>query len=292
MTWFDPTQRWCLIDTESTGKDPTEARLVTACVAIVGGRSEPEIRSWVADAGVEVPDEAAAVHGYDTARVRAEGKPVDAVVPEIVDYLAAAGAANQPFVIFNAPYDTTLIDREMRRANCGDWATAFGGGVVFDPLCIDRKVDRYRPGKRTLEAACATYRVNLDGAHNAEFDARAAGRVLYRIGQRCQMTPGQIRAEYAERRYPNEFVKAFAALGAMSARDLHDAQRIWYRDQAEGLAAYWRREAAEKLAEADKAVEEYGPADEGAATVRAEAEELLARADGVSTEWPLRAVAS
>jgi DNA polymerase-3 subunit epsilon len=288
MTWFDPAQRWLCWDLETTAPDPAEARLVTACVAFVGGGKPTEVMSWVVDAGVDVPAEAAEVHGYTTERVRAEGKPIADVLPEIVGYLAGAVAAGVPLVAFNACYDNTVLACETVRLGLDPFGDVLADAVVLDPFVIDKRIDRYRPGKRTLETACQVYRVKLDGAHDSEFDALAAGRVLYRIGQRCQMTPGQIRAEYAERRYPNNFVKAFAELGAMSLRELHDAQREWYQEQSEGLAAHWRKVVMEKRHEADGAADR----DEFdlATTLRAEADELLERADGVNTSWPLQVV--
>ncbi len=291
MTWFDPAQRWCALDSETTHPDPLEARLVTACVAFVGGGEPTEVMSWVVDAGVEVPDGAAEIHGYTTARVRAEGKPIADVLPEIVGYLAGAVTAGMPLVAFNSVYDNSVLNAETVRLGLDPFADVLADATVLDPFVIDKHVDRYRPGKRTLTAACEFYKVTLGEAHDSTFDALAAARVLYRIGQRCQMTPGQIRAEYAERRYPNAFVKTFAELGAMSARELHDAQRGWYRDQAEGLAAHWRRVGNEKQHEAGLALEYRDDPDE-AEMWRAEAEELFTRADSVSTSWPLQAVVS
>ena len=43
----------------------------------------------------------------------------------------------------------------------------------MDPLVIDRQMDRYRSGKRRLEALCRTYGVALAGAHDAGSDADA-----------------------------------------------------------------------------------------------------------------------
>ncbi len=293
MTWFDG-RRWLVWDTETTAPDPTEARLVTACVAFVGGGEPTEVMSWVVDAGVEVPAEAAAIHGYDTARVRAEGKPIADVLPEIVGYLAAATAAGQPLVAFNAVYDCTVLNCETARLGLAPFADVLANAVVLDPLTIDRRVDRYRPGKRTLEAACQYYKVALGNAHDSTADALAAGRVLYRIGQRCRMTANQIRAEYAERRYPNVFVKVFTDLAAMSLRELHDAQIGWYAEQASGLAAYWLSQAEQMRVDADRDVppgDEALTPDERREVLRAEAAELADRAAGVTTDWPLRPLA-
>lgn len=291
MTWFDGG-RWCVWDLETSSPLPLEARLVTACVAFVGGGEPTEVMSWVVDAGVDVPAEAAEIHGYTTERVRAEGKPIADVLPEIVGYLAGAVAAGMPLVAYNAAYDNSVLNAETLRLGLAPFGDVLASAVIYDPLTIDKHVDRYRPGKRTLTAACEHYGVKLDGAHDSTFDALAAARVLYKLGQRSQMPAADLRRLYADRRYPDKLVRGFQALGQLSPRDLYAEQVVWYRESAEGLAAHWRRQAGEKLAEADRAVDEYGPNDEGAATVRGEAEELLARADSVSVSWPIQAVPS
>ncbi len=288
MTWFDPTQRWCTWDVESTAPNPLEARLVTVCVAFAGGGEPTEVMSWVVDAGVEVPDGAAEIHGYTTERVRAEGKPIADVLPEIVGYLAGAVAAGMPLVAFNSVYDNSVLNAETVRLGLDAFADVLANAVVFDPFVVDKHVDRFRKGKRTLTAACETYDVRLDGAHDSTFDALAAARVMYRLGQRSQMPAAEVRKLYADRRYPNEHVKAFAALGALSARELHEAQRGWYRDQAEGLGAYWMRAAEEQRVEADREVE----GSEAHELALAEVADLEARIDSLRTDWPLQAVTS
>lgn len=293
VTWFDPAQRWCTWDTETHSPIPTEARLVTACVAFVGGGEPTEVMSWVADAGVEIPDGAAEIHGYTTERVRAEGKPIADVLPEIVGYLAGAVTAGLPLVAYNGVYDNTVLNCETVRLGLDPFADVLAKAVVFDPFTIDKHIDRYRPGKRTLTAACETYDVRLDGAHDSTFDALAAARVLYRIGQRSQMPADKVLDLYADRRYPRNFVKSFAALGAMSATELHEAQQGWYREQAEGLATYWLREAAGKQTDAGLDFppgDETLTVDERREVLLRDAEELRQRAESVNTSWPIQAV--
>lgn len=290
MTWFDGS-RWCAFDTETTGKDPHEARLVTACVAFVGGGEPPEVMSWVADAGVDVPDEAAQVHGYTTDRVQAEGKPLVDVLPDVVGHLTAATAAGIPLVAFNAAYDNTVLDRETRRLGLVPFADTLTHAVVLDPLVIDKRVDRYRKGSRKLADCCTHYQVVLDGAHDAAYDALAAARVLYRIGQRATMPTRKVRALYADRRYPDSVARMFADLGGMTAAELHTAQVGWYAEQAVGLATYWRGQANERVHQAGL---DCPPGDSGLGVderrevLRQEAAELREQADGVSTHWPVR----
>ena len=84
-----------------------------------------------------------------------------------------------PVVAYNAAFDLTPARPPSCAGTgcrpCGA-AGRRGPGPVIDPYTIDRAVDRYRKGKRTLEAVCAEYGVLLDGAHDAAADALAAAR--------------------------------------------------------------------------------------------------------------------
>jgi DNA polymerase-3 subunit epsilon len=205
----------CVFDLETTAADPEEARIVTACVALIGGGMDTTVHEWLVDPGVDIPAEATAVHGITTDRAREDGmSPVDAV-REIAEELCRAWSAGVPVVAFNAAYDLTVLDRECRRhdVSCG-FPVA---GPVIDPYVIDREVDKYRRGKRTLTAMCEHYRVTLGDAHNAAADAVAAGRVAWAIAQR----------------YPQ--------VAGMSLAELHEAQVGWHRERQTDFAAYLRR---------------------------------------------------
>lgn len=179
------TQPWhqaplCAWDTETTSAQPEEARIVTSTfVRIVG--SQVETKTWLFDPGVEIPAEAAAIHGVTTERARAEGTdPAEGIV-EIADELCEAWGRGEPVVVMNAPFDFTILDREMRRFHGHGIEIP---GVVIDPMVIDRALDPYRRGKRTLTDLCAHYGVRIDGAHDATADALAAARVAYRLAQK------------------------------------------------------------------------------------------------------------
>ena len=94
--------------------------------------------------------------------------------------LADAAGRGLPIVAYNAAYDLTLLEREAARYGI---APLPGPGPVIDPLVIDKAVDRYRRGKRTLTAAAEHYGVALPNAHDAGADAVAAGRVAQAIAR-------------------------------------------------------------------------------------------------------------
>jgi DNA polymerase III subunit epsilon len=203
-----------VFDLETTGVDVETARIVTAHVGLIDmtGRSIVE-GAWLADPGVEIPEGAAAVHGITTERARADGRPSGEVVAEIIAAIEAVFARGIPLVIYNAPYDLTVLDREAKRHGL---ASPVIGNVV-DPLVIDKALDTYRKGKRTLEAASELYGVTLSDAHDAAADAIAAGRVAQAIAAR----------------YPEEL--------GVSAEELHRKQVGWCAEQASSFQEYMRK---------------------------------------------------
>jgi len=211
-SWFDTL---AVFDLETTGVDVETSRVVSASVGVIAADgSVLEQLDWLADPGVEIPAGASAVHGITTERARAEGRPAPHVVPEIVAALQSVLDRGLALTVYNAPYDLTLLNRECRRYGL---AALIEPKPVIDPLVIDKAVDRFRKGKRTLEAAAQVYAVGLTDAHNAGADAVAAGRVAQAIA----------------RRYPTEL--------ALTAAELHAKQIAWSTEQDASFADYMRR---------------------------------------------------
>jgi DNA polymerase-3 subunit epsilon len=207
-----------VFDLETTGIDVETARIVTAHVGLIDATGASIAHGeWLADPGVEIPEQASAVHGISTERARAEGRPASEVVAEIVAAVRAVFARGVPLVVYNAPYDLTLLDREARRHGVEPLGDVGEIGCVIDPLVIDKAVDRFRKGKRTLEAAASVYGVVLDDAHDAGADAVAAGRVAQAMAQR----------------YPDQL--------DVPTTSLHDLQVGWCSTQAASFQEYMRR---------------------------------------------------
>ena len=168
-----------VFDTETTGLDTRHARIVTCFLGIIGPNGEvQESQSWLADPGVDIPEQAAAVHGVTTEMAREQGRSAPDVVREIGDTVGGYLASGLPVVAYNAVYDFSILHHEMVRY---DIAPLSDPRPIIDPLVIDRAVDTYRKGKRTLGMAAAHYLVALDDSHRADADAIAAGRVAQAI---------------------------------------------------------------------------------------------------------------
>lgn len=200
-------------DLETTGRDPRTARIVTASVVIVNGRDELlQHHEWLVNPGVEIPAEASAVHGVSTQRAVAEGRDAAEAVAEISALLSDL-FSTMPVMAFNAPYDFTVLEEEARRYG----VPSIDPQPVIDPLVLDRAVDRYRRGKRTLTDMSAHYGVSLVDAHTSAADALAT------IGV----------ADAIARRYPEQV--------RMDPLQLHGAQQGWQRSWAENFQDYLRR---------------------------------------------------
>jgi DNA polymerase-3 subunit epsilon len=94
-------------------------------------------------------------------------------------------------VIYNAPYDLTVLDRELRRHGWPPFDTL---PMIVDPLVIDRALDRYRRGSRKLVDVCRHHGVTLSelDAHTAEGDAVAAARLAWKLAHRYPDSCGDL----------------------------------------------------------------------------------------------------
>lgn len=209
-------------DVESTGPDPESALIVSACAVHVDGSGAmpPEAEAWLIDPGCEIPAEATAVHGITTEHAREHGKPAGPAVKDISGAVMRAVWAGIAVVAYNAVYDFTVLDRETRRHGLEPFGEAFTGahGAVIDPYVLDKHLDPYRKGSRSLSAACQHYGVRIDGAHDASHDAIAAARVAWKIAVR----------------YPR--------IAEMPLAELHDLQVKARAGQAASFQDYLRRQ--------------------------------------------------
>lgn len=233
MTWLNG--KFLAYDLETDSKFPEQAHIVTATTILIDPTTgSKNVTNWLSDVdGHEIPEETVAIHGVTTERARAHGQPAAEVAGQVSDAIEQAWDLGIPVIGHNVGYDFTVLDCELRR-----YFPSQGGlklrKAVLDTYVIDKHFS-YRKGKRNLVAAAAHYRVPLseEDAHDATADALASARILWMMA----------------RRYP--------ALAKMSLDELYDAQVDWYREQALGLAEYFRKQG---------------------------------KTEHVSTEWPIRSV--
>lgn len=176
MHWTDTL---AVFDTETTGINTRSDRLVTAYVGVVGAAGEViESHEWLANPGVEIPERAAAVHGITTERAVTEGADAKTVVSEVVATLRDMLSRGLPLVAYNASFDFSLLHHEAIRHGVEPMSEP---KPVVDPLVVDRALDQYRKGKRTLESVSAHYGVINPAAHDARGDAVTTGLVVQKM---------------------------------------------------------------------------------------------------------------
>ena len=214
MSWH--TQPMVAVDLETSSPDPETARIVTAAVVHIdprNGRDGITTRTWLVDPGIDIPAEATDVHGISTQHAHEHGTDPAVAVYEIEQALQSAWVENTPIVLYNAPFDLTVLDRELRRHH--DLGLD-GIGPVVDPLVVDKTLDRYRKGSRKLTAVCEHHGIVLDDAHTANADALAAARLAWALAVR----------------YPDD------------VGDLHELQQLqvtWFAENASSFELFLKR---------------------------------------------------
>lgn len=209
-------------DTETTGTDVTRDRIVTAALvhSVGPGRDAETVATWLIDPGVEIPPGASAVHGISTEHARAHGVAPAEALDEVADALAGALGRGIPVVAFNASYDLQILEAELARLGQTTLADRLGHEIapVIDPLVLDRGLDRFRKGKRTLTDLCEVYGVTQDGRlHTADVDVSATLDVLRGI------------------------VARNPDLAGIGLDELHRRQMTLHRDWAENFNEFLRR---------------------------------------------------
>ena len=186
-----------IFDLETTGVDPATDRIVTAYVGVLDEDGNViDGREWmIAPSGYVIPEGATAIHGISTEQALAEGRPFAEVIDEIV---AAIDALTVPIAGHNLSYDLTMLAHEMHRNGHPDPVGLIDALAFLDTFILDKELDKWRKGKRTLSALAPLHNVRLtaEEAHGAAADAIAAGRIalsLIRHPQVRDLGPDELR---------------------------------------------------------------------------------------------------
>lgn len=222
-------------DTETTGPNPVEDRIVTSAIVMRGDGLPDRVFSFLIDPGVPIPAEATAVHGIDDALVQAEGWDPKVALDEIATHLTAAILFDVPIVAFNQSFDWSVLHYDLLRNGLPTVEDRVGGFPLplVDPHVIDKQcVERIRgKGQRKLKPTAERYGVQLEDWHTAEADALAALLI----------------AEAQFERYPR--------LADLDPQQLFAAQKAWRAEQQAGLQEYFRSAPPEKGGDPQKVID-------------------------------------
>lgn len=205
--------KFAVFDTETTGVDTGYDRIVQFFGALADENGNLiETREWFINPGVPIPEEAAGVHGFTEEFLAENGGDPKEVLLEIKEWLSSN--RHLISVAFNMNFDLSVLDAEFKRHGISE---TFGTWMrdeakLVDGIVIDRHKDKYRKGKRTLEATAAHYGVPFDPelAHDAGYDVEVTAKVTKKILDK---------------------------FGTPTTQE----QSSWYASWAEGLEKYLRR---------------------------------------------------
>lgn len=202
-------------DLETTGVDRFADVPVSYALVTVRAGAVVERDSSLVDPGREIPPAASTVHGITTGQARQRGIPLGIAVRHVAGVVLSASLRGVPIVGMKLDFDLTMLDACYRRETGRSLEDDGFRGPVLDALVIDRHVDRYRRGKRTLTDLCTRYGVPIDHAHDAAADAMAAVEVVRAM---CGCYP---------------------ELRTRSPWELHVDQELWHREWTASFAE-WR----------------------------------------------------
>lgn len=199
-------------DLETTGVEPETARIVTAAFV----DSAEDTRTWLADPGIEIPETARAIHGITTEFAQANGAPAAQVVAELCAVFAELRDTGAVVVGHNIVYDLSVMSAEVKRHRPDIDFPAIIPTIV-DTFVVDKHIDPYRRGKRTLTETAKVWKVELLDAHDASADALAALDISRALAENSTEIARLTRAE------------------------IMAAQGEWKSSQAAGLQAWLRK---------------------------------------------------
>lgn len=230
--------RQLILDTETTGLDPKDHRIIEiAAVELIDRRPTGRTVHFYINPDREIDLGASDVHGLSWEMLR--DKPKFGEIAE--EFVAFASGAQ--WIIHNAPFDVAFLDVELSRL--GMSTSAAIAAEVVDTLALAR--DQF-PGKRNnLDALCE--RFGVANAHRTLHGALLDARLLAEVY--LAMTRGQ---ESLVMELETPAAVAIAAAGidlslliVVRASDDEAAEHERYLDSLEKetkSAALWRRLAA------------------------------------------------
>ena len=245
MSWH--LGRLACFDTETTGTDPHQSRIVEAYLGQFGGGEDPiDLPPLLVNPGVEIPAEATKIHGFTTEHVREHGMPAEQAIPRIATAVAATWKRGIPIIGHNVRYDLTVLNAELIRYGeppLIEWA---GGsyGPTIDTLVISKHLDKWRrkvsdkQGAHTLKTCATVFGIpwNDSAAHGARYDALIAARVAWRMGA-IAAVPREQRPRIQSGREDERHL--FDAL-AVDLPTLFASQRGWAAEQAASYQEWLR----------------------------------------------------
>lgn len=156
----------CFFDLETTGTDVSKDKIVEISLVKVFPNGNKEVKTWLVNPGVHIPEASSAIHGITDEQVKNE-PTFDKIAPQVDAMIKDSDLGG-----YNSNrYDIPLLAEEMLRV-----------GMDFDMknrVSVDVQTIFHKKEQRTLSAAYKFYcGADLEGAHGAQADTMATYEVL------------------------------------------------------------------------------------------------------------------
>ncbi len=178
-TWVQ--RGFIAFDTETTGVDVSQERIVTAAAVVFVGGEEIESREWLIKVDVDIPERATEVHGITNEISQAQGLDQREALADIRSFLVNSGLT---VVCFNTQFDRAILDANLILVGLEPLVNE----IDISPYVIDKQQDKYVKGKaqRRLQPTVARYGLEIseDDWHGALADSRITGLLLLAQEQR------------------------------------------------------------------------------------------------------------
>lgn len=214
-------------DVETTGVDVHQDRIVTATIVKIDNGRHVDQREWLINPGVDIPEQATAVHGITTEHAAEHGQQPMVALSEIADLIGRT-LGRYPLAIMNAAYDLSILTNELHRwalPTLDRWTTDWT--TIVDPFVLAKYLEhtlrrQFVKGRTfKLPDLCARYNVPFTESHDATADA--VGAALLAIA----------------------LIEDEATLAAMTPRQLFTLQGTARRNQQAGLREYFDKNGIE-----------------------------------------------
>ncbi len=214
-------ERVLVFDTETTGVDVRNDRVVEVGGAMFEGGVRTRLYNVRVNPGVPIPPGATAVHGISDADVSGAAGFLD-VGRRFVGHLDGSAADGiRPLLCgYNAlSFDVPLLNAELERHGLEH---RIDPAQVLDPIVFMKWFHRDLKGRRLVES-CEHYGVTLKNAHSAAGDSDATGGLLF-----AMIAAGTFPADV------EVALREQAVFGARLELEWSEFGRYLYRDRQDG----------------------------------------------------------
>lgn len=215
-------------DTETTGVDTDNDRIITCFLRAKDGDKVVFERNWIIDPGVEIPEGASEIHGMTTEWVRENGrKDWEEAISEIVANLVDYGRWGFVIAGYNSSFDLAILEAEVKRYY-PEVIFKYEGARFIDPIIFSRRFDKYRKGGHKLVDIARAHGFGVDEskAHEASYDVEMTEFLVPKMLNLAWKNMPKERAGLT----PDQFIDK-----------LQVWQAEWKRDWASGLSSYFAK---------------------------------------------------